>query len=80
MALLDSLESSAAHEPPMPALPLFIEPIGDGIHAIDTGFHRPRFDASYLIVEADRAAFVDTGTNASVPRLLAGLDAMPSTS
>jgi glyoxylase-like metal-dependent hydrolase (beta-lactamase superfamily II) len=76
MALLDSLESFAAQDPPMPALPPFIEPIGDGIHAIDTGFHRPRFDASYLIVEAGRAAFVDTGTNASVPRLLAGLDAL----
>ena len=44
-----------------------------GIHAIDTGFHRPRFDAAYLIVEHGRAAFVDTGTNHSVPRLLAAL-------
>ena len=26
-------------------------PLADGIHVIDTGFHRPRFDASYLIVE-----------------------------
>jgi glyoxylase-like metal-dependent hydrolase (beta-lactamase superfamily II) len=47
-----------------------------GIHVIDTGFHRPRFDASYLIVEAGRAAFVDTGTNHSVPRLLATLAAL----
>jgi glyoxylase-like metal-dependent hydrolase (beta-lactamase superfamily II) len=46
-----------------------------GIRAIDTGFHRPRFDAAWLIVEAGRAAFVDTGTNHSVPRLLAALDA-----
>ncbi len=45
-----------------------------GIHVVDTGFHRPRFDAAYLIVESGRAAFVDTGTNASVPRLLAALD------
>jgi glyoxylase-like metal-dependent hydrolase (beta-lactamase superfamily II) len=44
-----------------------------GISAIDTGFFRPRFDASHLIVENGRAAFVDTGTNYSVPRLLAAL-------
>jgi len=48
----------------------------DGIHVIDTGFQRPRFDASYLIVERDHAAFVDTGTNHSVVRLLATLDAL----
>jgi glyoxylase-like metal-dependent hydrolase (beta-lactamase superfamily II) len=44
-----------------------------GISAIDTGFFRPRFDASHLIVEDGRAAFVDVGTNHSVPRLLAAL-------
>jgi len=44
-----------------------------GISAIDTGFFRPQFDASHLIVENGRAAFVDTGTNYSVPRLLAEL-------
>jgi glyoxylase-like metal-dependent hydrolase (beta-lactamase superfamily II) len=44
-----------------------------GISAIDTGFFRPQFDASHLIVENGRAAFVDTGTNYSVPRLLAAL-------
>src|SRR5256885_1575321 len=48
----------------------------DGIHVIDTGFHRPRFDASYLVVEDSRGAFVDTGTNHAVPRLLATLDAV----
>lgn len=47
-----------------------VESIGDGIHVIDTGFHRPRFDASYLIVEGGRAAFIDTGTNFAIPRLL----------
>jgi glyoxylase-like metal-dependent hydrolase (beta-lactamase superfamily II) len=45
----------------------------NGISAIDTGFFRPRFDASHLIVENGRAAFVDVGTNHSVPRLLAAL-------
>jgi glyoxylase-like metal-dependent hydrolase (beta-lactamase superfamily II) len=44
-----------------------------GIHTIDTGFQRPRFDAAYLIVEGDRAAFVDCGTALSVPRMLAAL-------
>lgn len=46
-----------------------------GIVAIDTGFVRPRFDASYLIVENGRAAFVDTGPNNAIPRLLAVLQA-----
>ena len=45
-----------------------------GIHTIDTGFHRPRFDAAYLIVENGRAAFVDSGINSSLPRLLAALN------
>ena len=44
--------------------------------AIDTGFHRPRFDAAYLIVENGRGAFVDSGTNHSVPRLLATVNAV----
>lgn len=54
----------------------FITPHAEGIHIIDTGFHRPRFDASYLMVERGRAAFIDTGTNHSVPRLLAALEAL----
>jgi glyoxylase-like metal-dependent hydrolase (beta-lactamase superfamily II) len=47
----------------------------DDITAIDTGVLRPRFDASHLLLSGGRAAFVDTGTNDSVPRLLAALDA-----
>ena len=46
---------------------------GDGITAIDTDLLRPLFDASHLIVEGDRAAFVDTGVNSSVPLFLATL-------
>ena len=46
-----------------------------GIHTIDTGFVRPQFDAAYLIVENGRAAFVDCGTNHSVPRMLDALTA-----
>lgn len=44
------------------------------IHTIDTGFVRPQFDAAYLLVEAGRGAFIDCGTNHSVPRLLAALE------
>lgn len=46
-----------------------------GIHTIDTGFHRPAFDACYLVVENGRGAFIDTGTTHSLPRLLAAVDA-----
>jgi glyoxylase-like metal-dependent hydrolase (beta-lactamase superfamily II) len=51
------------------------EDLGHGITAIDTGFQRPFFDASHLVVENRRAAFVDVGTNLSVPGLLAVLEA-----
>jgi glyoxylase-like metal-dependent hydrolase (beta-lactamase superfamily II) len=54
----------------------FIDDLGHGIYAIDTGFQRPRFDAAYLMVEDGRAAFIDTGTNHAVPRLLATLNAL----
>jgi glyoxylase-like metal-dependent hydrolase (beta-lactamase superfamily II) len=60
----------------MPAYPDWAEDLGHGVHAIDTGFHRPRFDAAYLLVQDGRAAFIDTGTNFAVPRLLALLDAL----
>ena len=56
------------------ALP-FVRSIEHGIHVIDTGFHRPVFDAAYLIVENGHAAFIDTGINDSVQRLLAALEA-----
>jgi glyoxylase-like metal-dependent hydrolase (beta-lactamase superfamily II) len=49
--------------------------LGHGIHAIDTGFVRPFFDASHLVVEG-QAAFVDVGTTFSVPGLLAALDGL----
>jgi glyoxylase-like metal-dependent hydrolase (beta-lactamase superfamily II) len=54
-------------------LPAF-EDLGQGITAIDTGFVRPRFDASHLVVENGRAAYVDVGTTFSVPGLLAALE------
>jgi glyoxylase-like metal-dependent hydrolase (beta-lactamase superfamily II) len=60
----------------MPATPPFVRALTDGIHVIDTGFHRPNFDAAYLVVEDGRAAFIDTGTTHSVPRLLAALGSL----
>ena len=57
-------------------LPDFVEDLGHGVYAIDTGFQRPIFDAAYLVVAGGRAAFIDTGTDHAVPRLLAALDAL----
>jgi glyoxylase-like metal-dependent hydrolase (beta-lactamase superfamily II) len=51
------------------------ERLDHGITVVDTGFVRPQFDAVYLVVEAGRAAVIDTGTNAAVPRILAALAA-----
>lgn len=47
----------------------------DGISAIDTEYVRPMVAASHLVVDSGRAAFIDTGTTPSVPRLLAALEA-----
>ena len=41
-----------------------------GITAIDADYVRPLHDASHLVIEGGRAAFVDTGTSFSVPLLL----------
>ena len=66
-----------ATDPTAPtALPAYVETLGHGIYAIDTAFHRDHFDAAYLIVHGGRAAFIDTGTNHAVPRLLAALAAL----
>jgi len=50
--------------------------LGDGVFAVDTEHVRREADASYLIVDGGRAAFVDTGTHRSVPNLLAALGAL----
>jgi glyoxylase-like metal-dependent hydrolase (beta-lactamase superfamily II) len=52
------------------------QPVGAGVFAVDTEHVRPQADASYLIVDGGRAAFVDTGTHRSVPNLLAALTAL----
>ncbi len=41
-----------------------------GISTIDTAYLRPQLAASHLIVQNAHAAFVDTGSNFSVPNLL----------
>lgn len=46
-----------------------------GITAIDSGYGRPMLDAVHLMIEAGRAAVIDTGCNDSVPRILQSLRA-----
>lgn len=55
-----------------PEVPPFIVP-EHGIHAVDTHYVRPGLDASHLIIEQGRAAFVDTGPTSAVPHLLDAL-------
>ena len=50
--------------------------LGDGIYCIETGLYRHGLAACYLVREGDRAAFVDTGTTHTVPRLLEILGAL----
>lgn len=57
-------------------LPSFVQALPGGVYAIDTAFQREHFDAAYLLVQDGRAAFVDTGTQLAVPRLLAALEAV----
>src|SRR5680860_1450227 len=50
------------------------ETMTGGITCIDTGYYRPRMAACYLMEHNGQAAFIDTGTAHSVPRLLKLLD------
>jgi glyoxylase-like metal-dependent hydrolase (beta-lactamase superfamily II) len=68
------MQNEPVSDTPPSALPAH-EDLGPGITAIDTGFERPFFDASHLVVEGGRAAFIDVGTGFSVPGLLAVLEA-----
>ncbi len=45
-----------------------------GIHTLDAEYLRPGLAAIHLLVEQSHAAIVDTGTNKSVPRVLAALE------
>lgn len=47
---------------------------GAGIFAVDSGYDHAEFDAIHLIVEDGHVAIIDTGSNASIPHLLAELD------
>jgi glyoxylase-like metal-dependent hydrolase (beta-lactamase superfamily II) len=51
------------------------EQVAEGVIAIDTEYVRPRMDASHLIIDSGRAAFVDVGTYFAIPNLLAALAA-----
>jgi hydroxyacylglutathione hydrolase len=55
--------------------PMSVVDYAHGISAIDSGYVRPQLDAIHLVVERGRAAIVDTGTNHSVPAVLAALAA-----
>jgi glyoxylase-like metal-dependent hydrolase (beta-lactamase superfamily II) len=46
---------------------------GNGIIAFDTGYLRPILAAVHMIVENGRVAFIDTGTNATLPNALTAL-------
>ena len=46
---------------------------GNGIYAFDSGYIRPVLAAIHAIVEDGRGAFVDTGTNDSLPNALEAL-------
>jgi glyoxylase-like metal-dependent hydrolase (beta-lactamase superfamily II) len=46
----------------------------NGIYAVDAGYVRPQLAAIHLIVDNGRAAIIDTGSNASLPRVLAALE------
>ena len=48
--------------------------VAPGIYCVDTGFVREHFDASYMVLDGDEVAFIDVGTNYSVPRFLNTLD------
>lgn len=46
-----------------------------GISAVDAGYVRPMLASIHLMIEGGRAAVIDTGTNHSVPLLLAAMRA-----
>lgn len=60
---------------PSPATPMTpsVVDYSHGISAIDSGYVRPQLDAIHVVVEQGRVAVVDTGTNDSVPLVLAAL-------
>ncbi|MGH8198381.1 MAG: MBL fold metallo-hydrolase [Steroidobacteraceae bacterium] len=59
----------------MPEVVSKLTDFAGGITAIDADYVRPRLAASHLVIDAGRAAFVDTGTTHSLPNLLGALAA-----
>jgi glyoxylase-like metal-dependent hydrolase (beta-lactamase superfamily II) len=57
-----------------PSTPARLSRHPDGITAVDTEYIRPGLAAAHIIQHGGGAAFVDVGTNYSVPHLLAGLE------
>lgn len=53
-----------------------VTPYPDEIYAVDSGYIRPQLAAVHLIRSGDQVAIVDTGTNDSVPRVLAAIEAL----
>jgi glyoxylase-like metal-dependent hydrolase (beta-lactamase superfamily II) len=51
-----------------------VQPLGDGLHLIDTDYVRPGLAAAHLLIDHGRAAFIDTGPGPAAPKLLAALD------
>ena len=49
---------------------------GDGIFAIDSGYIRKEFAAIHLIVEKNKVAIIDSGTNFSVGSVLEALETL----
>ena len=45
-----------------------------GVLSIDTGFMRDRMTSSYLVEAGSEVAFIETGPNSGVPRLLSVLE------
>ncbi len=62
-------ETRSNHDMPQPRITRF----SDGISAVDAQYIRSGHAAVHILQEQERAAFIDTGTNFSVPYLLAAL-------
>ncbi len=60
----------------MKTLPPGVDRVGEGIFAVDVHYMRPGLAASHILIDHGEAAFVDTGTNASVPLLLRALESL----
>lgn len=55
------------------------ESIGHDSHVIDTGLYRPRHSACYLVADCGELAIIDTGTQHSLPRVLAAIESVGAT-